>query len=699
MASEAKPAEIIDLTEPPEVIELNSDGEVVPDTRPPANGSIPTPEETAQAQRGQSKKKRKKRKRKPTNGAAEEGGEKEDGEIATSSAEASRPQSRDSPNVDALELNIETIDAEGDVEAPPEDSRGKKTLADRLAEPKSKAGSEKPRESRRERREKAKKREREREKEEERRAQRDGGRERERDRDQERERRRSRSREPERHRDRHRDREGDRSRRRSHSRERSKRKREHIPEPSAPLFFEDVTPADVPGTVKPEENVAGPSKPAQLTNSTTSAGSSEKSEKDLLLPAHVLVVEGEEDADTSELKVPTPEGSDDDEDYIDYLDYDDDRRAPGMVRYWELDKVAASEAKAAKPSRFVCKNCGAEGEHKTYECPVLICLTCGARDEHSTRSCPISKTCFACGMKGHINKTCPNRAATRSGAYSHYQDCDRCGARTHQTNECPTLWRIYEYVGDEERQEILRVRETKRTLALGQGGEGYIATDEWCYNCGGSGHLGDDCNDRPKMFDVPREPSAFSLYNILSGPFSAEASRPSKRAPRDWETASAFADGFGFVAPMEVGKQGRKKERARLERRAREIEAEDEEDDWFGSARSRGKSGGGGGGNSNGNGSRRDRNRGDVSRGNTNSKIRFDFSHSSMDRDEGRGGGRGSKRQRVSYDDLPGPSRETDSIQIRGAAKTQDRYGSNGSSRYDRDQSSRGPRYRGGYSR
>ncbi len=57
--------------------------------------------------------------------------------------------------------------------------------------------------------------------------------------------------------------------------------------------------------------------------------------------------------------------------------------------------------------------------------------------------------------------------------------------------ECPTLWRIYEYVADEERHEILREREAKRTLPLGGGGEGYIATDEWCYNCGGSGHLGD----------------------------------------------------------------------------------------------------------------------------------------------------------------------------------------------------------------
>ena len=57
--------------------------------------------------------------------------------------------------------------------------------------------------------------------------------------------------------------------------------------------------------------------------------------------------------------------------------------------------------------------------------------------------------------------------------------------------ECPTLWRLYDYVDDAERQVILQVREQKRVLPLGQGGEGYIATDEWCYNCGSSGHLGD----------------------------------------------------------------------------------------------------------------------------------------------------------------------------------------------------------------
>ena len=57
--------------------------------------------------------------------------------------------------------------------------------------------------------------------------------------------------------------------------------------------------------------------------------------------------------------------------------------------------------------------------------------------------------------------------------------------------ECPTIWRLYDYVTDPERETILRHRESKQPLPLGQGGEGYIASDEWCYNCGNTGHLGD----------------------------------------------------------------------------------------------------------------------------------------------------------------------------------------------------------------
>ena len=50
---------------------------------------------------------------------------------------------------------------------------------------------------------------------------------------------------------------------------------------------------------------------------------------------------------------------------------------------------------------------------------------------------------------------------------------------------------MYEYVDDNQRQEIMRSREEKASLSFGEGGEGYIGPEDWCYNCGDVGHLGD----------------------------------------------------------------------------------------------------------------------------------------------------------------------------------------------------------------
>ena len=57
--------------------------------------------------------------------------------------------------------------------------------------------------------------------------------------------------------------------------------------------------------------------------------------------------------------------------------------------------------------------------------------------------------------------------------------------------ECPTLWRIYDYLSDKERDLALEDREAKKNLALGLGGEGYIGSVDWCFNCGDGDHLGD----------------------------------------------------------------------------------------------------------------------------------------------------------------------------------------------------------------
>lgn len=295
----------------------------------------------------------------------------------------------------------------------------------------------------------------------------------------------------------------------------------------------------------------------------------------LLLPAHVSVF-GLTPAEI----LPASNVDLDDEDYIEYLEYNEQK---DLVRYFE-DPI---EGSAKKANRIVCKNCGTEGEHRTAACPVSICLTCGARNEHPTRSCPISKTCFTCGMKGHINATCPNRNSARMLNFDRFDDCSRCGSRLHHANECPTLWRLYEYLADEEQEHTLRTREDWRNRSLGQGGEGYIAADEWCYNCGCCGHWGDDCQDIPHRGDLPEEPSAFSTHNTLSGPFfDAELPRSIslRREPREWEHYD-HSSSWGNDLPEHVGRQGRRKNAEMMERRVKQQEADEDPEDWFGNAR------------------------------------------------------------------------------------------------------------------
>jgi protein AIR1/2 len=128
---------------------------------------------------------------------------------------------------------------------------------------------------------------------------------------------------------------------------------------------------------------------------------------------------------------------------------------------------------------------------------------------------------------------------------------------------------------------------------LGQGGEGYIARDACCYNCGGSGHWGDvsmfssncvnpthsrrkDCRE----FYHPEplvQPTAFSYHWVTQGPFTVSENVAESRPPRDWVSDVPLPGGV-----ENVGRQAKRKEMEKLARRAQQQqEADDDPADWF----------------------------------------------------------------------------------------------------------------------
>lgn len=114
----------------------------------------------------------------------------------------------------------------------------------------------------------------------------------------------------------------------------------------------------------------------------------------------------------------------------------------------------------------LCNRCGKAG-HKMAHCKAIICDTCGEKDQHTTKDCPKSKRCSKCGSVGHLRADCTERRA-------HGPHCDKCNLRTHNSDNCPLIWRNY------------LVKKSSKTQA-------HYPSVIYCYNCGSEGHYGDDC--------------------------------------------------------------------------------------------------------------------------------------------------------------------------------------------------------------
>jgi len=94
-----------------------------------------------------------------------------------------------------------------------------------------------------------------------------------------------------------------------------------------------------------------------------------------------------------------------------------------------------------------------------------------------------------------------------------------------------------------------------------------------------------DCDELPRPSGAPVEPSAFSAYNLMTGPFYDPATEPVHigRGPRVLQSTKdlpGLSDDLGMNIPVDVGKRARHKDKERLEKRFREQE-DDDPGDWF----------------------------------------------------------------------------------------------------------------------
>ena len=134
-----------------------------------------------------------------------------------------------------------------------------------------------------------------------------------------------------------------------------------------------------------------------------------------------------------------------------------------------------------------CLVCTKPG-HMAGECPSLVCSTCGSYNAHFTHSCPRTQRCDRCTERGHEVSMCPYKLKPLNIRLI----CSLCEFEGHLEMDCELRWRT-------------SGRPWETTLPA-------LTVLRCCYECGGIGHLGNDCPTR--MPGKPMGTSTWSEYGM-----------------------------------------------------------------------------------------------------------------------------------------------------------------------------------------
>ena len=144
-----------------------------------------------------------------------------------------------------------------------------------------------------------------------------------------------------------------------------------------------------------------------------------------------------------------------------------------------------------------CLVCTKEG-HMAGICGFLTCSVCGAFNQHLTQACPHNTKCAKCREEGHDESHCKLRKMRK-----HEIVCDLCQRNGHVEEDCELIWRTSGRPWDFDLANA--------NVQLS------------CYECGRSGHLGNDCPSRK-----PNKSMGTSTWDGSKGQVSIEPTREIK---------------------------------------------------------------------------------------------------------------------------------------------------------------------------